>query len=65
MMTAKKSDAFISNLKVVSNNIHQTLDPLERAYYATDNPDDYRMVEQIVEQLSQIRKQIIGRLDNS
>jgi hypothetical protein len=63
MSNVPGTDAFIANLKRASNDIYQAIRPLDRAYWATDNPDDYRMVEQMIEQLSQIRNNLHERLD--
>lgn len=65
MKTTSRHDAFLMNLKKASNDIYLTLDPLDRAYYATDNPDEYKRVERMIEQLLQIRNDIQEILDKS
>ena len=65
MMKVSSPDPFIMNLKKASNDIYLTLDPLDRAYYATDNPDEYKKVERMIEQLLQVRNDIQEILDKS
>jgi len=53
------------NLKKANNEIYLTLTTLDRAYYATDDPDTYKRVERMTEQLSQVRNEIKEILDKS
>ena len=60
-----RTNAFLMNLKKANNEIYLTLDPLDRAYYATDDPDTYKKIEHIIEQLLQARNDIQEILDKS
>jgi flagellum-specific peptidoglycan hydrolase FlgJ len=62
---SRSADAFAMNLKMASNDIYQITRALDRAYYATDDPDQYKKVEHMIEQLSQIRNDIQEILDKS
>ena len=53
-----RTNAFLMNLKKANNEIYLTLDPLDRAYYATDDPDTYNKIERIITQLLQARNDI-------
>lgn len=64
-MKVSSPDPFIMNLKKASNDIYLTLDPLDRAYYTTDDPDLYKRVERMIEQLLQVRNDIQEILDKS
>jgi protein-tyrosine-phosphatase len=62
-MKTSPPDAFALNLKMASNDIYQITSILDRAYYATDDPYQYKKVEHMIEQLSQIRNDIQEILD--
>lgn len=58
-----RTNALLINLKKANNEIYLTLDPLDRAYYATDDPDAYNKIERIIMQLLQARNDIQELLD--
>jgi len=60
-----REEAVTLNLKKANNEIYLTLDPLDRAYYATDDPDTYNKIERIIMQLLQARNDIEEILDKS
>jgi hypothetical protein len=65
MATVKntREEAVLLNLKKANNEIYLALDPLDRAYYATDDPDTYKRIEHVIEQLLQARNDIQEILD--
>ncbi len=63
MDKTSRENAMILNLKKANNEIYLTLDPLDRAYYATDDPDTYKSIERMIEQLLQVRSAIQEILD--
>lgn len=61
-MKIQTSDAFILNLKMISNDIARLEQYAERARNASNNDDDYGMGEDIVFALREIRHLIRDRI---